>query len=130
LEQQIVANLSLGTTRLVELGRALATGSKLILLDEPCSGLDQTETSRIEATLRSVQHDLDLSMLIVEHDMEFILSIADNIFVLDSGQIIASGTPAEIRRSEIVHRAYLGGTPEQIKAEAEAAAAPSTGAGA
>jgi ABC-type branched-subunit amino acid transport system ATPase component len=129
-EDQIVANLSLGTTRLVELGRALATGAKLVLLDEPCSGLDQAETSRIEETLRAVQQDLDLSMLIVEHDMEFILSIATNVFVLDSGQMIASGTPAAIRSSEAVQRAYLGGTPEQIEAEAKAAAAPSTGAGA
>jgi branched-chain amino acid transport system ATP-binding protein len=129
LEERIGADLPLGTTRLVELGRALATGAKLILLDEPCSGLDQAETKRIEATLRSIQRDLELSMLIVEHDMEFILSIAQNIFVLDSGQIIASGTPAEIRRSETVQRAYLGGTPEQIEAEAEAASAPALGAG-
>jgi ABC-type branched-subunit amino acid transport system ATPase component len=129
-EERIVANLSLGTTRLVELGRALATGAKLILLDEPCSGLDQAETARIEAALRTIQEDLELSMLIVEHDMEFILSIAKNIFVLDSGQLIASGTPPAIRRSEVVQRAYLGGTPEQIAAEAEAAAAGSAGAGA
>jgi len=129
-QERIVANLSLGTTRLVELGRALATGASLILLDEPCSGLDQTETSRIEATLRAIQQDLQLSMLIVEHDMEFILSIARNVFVLDSGHMIASGTPAEIRRSEVVQRAYLGGTPEQIAAEAESAAAGAAGAGA
>jgi branched-chain amino acid transport system ATP-binding protein len=130
LQERTVADLPLGTTRLIELARAIATGAKLLLMDEPCSGLDQTETTRLEAILGTIQKDLDLSMLIVEHDTEFILSIAKNIFVLDSGRVIASGTPAAIRQNEEVRRAYLGGTAEQIAAEAEAAGMQPKAAGA
>jgi branched-chain amino acid transport system ATP-binding protein len=113
IEEEIVANLPLGTSRLVELARAISTGANLILMDEPCSGLDQAETTQLEGVLRSIQEDLALSLLIVEHDMTFILSIATNVIVMDSGQVIARGAPAEIRESTAVRQAYLGSSTNQ-----------------
>jgi branched-chain amino acid transport system ATP-binding protein len=110
LEDQIVANLPLGTCRLVELARAIATGANVVFLDEPCSGLDRPETKRLEEAMRSIQQQLGLTFLIVEHDMEFILSIAPRIYVLAFGRVIAEGTPLEIRASVDVREAYLGST--------------------
>jgi ABC-type branched-subunit amino acid transport system ATPase component len=115
LETEMVANLPIGTCRLVELGRAISTGANLILLDEPCSGLDRQETDQLEAALRRIQEELGLSLLIVEHDMDFILSIARRVYVMNYGQVIAEGSPAEIRKSPEVHEAYLGGTPDEIE---------------
>jgi ABC-type branched-subunit amino acid transport system ATPase component len=108
LQEQTVANLPLGTSRLVEFARAVATGANLILMDEPCSGLDQRETEQLKASLRRIQRDLGLSLLIVEHDMQFILSMASSVIVMDSGSVIATGTPNAIRQSAEVRRAYLG----------------------
>ena len=108
LEDRVVATLSLGSNRLVELARAIATGSSLILMDEPCSGLDHVETATLQTALTHMRTELNLSLLIVEHDMDFILTIADTILVLNYGRMIAKGTPQEIRASEEVRRAYLG----------------------
>lgn len=108
-ENTIAANLPLGTLRLVELARAIATGANLILMDEPCSGLDRRETNELEGFLRNIQAHLGLSLLIVEHDIEFILSIASTVFVLDGGRLIAAGAPGAIRRDPVVRKAYLGG---------------------
>lgn len=108
IADETVANLPLGTMRLVELGRALATGSSLLLMDEPCSGLDRSETVEFERVLRSVHDAMKLTFLIVEHDMEFVLSIAGHVVVLDAGRVIAEGNPAQITRDPAVHQAYLG----------------------
>lgn len=124
LEHRVVATLSLGTNRLVELARAIATGSTLILMDEPCSGLDHVETATLRTALAHMRTQLSLSLLIVEHDMDFILTIADTILVLNYGKMIAKGTPAEIRASEEVRRAYLGDD------ENQATAVPATADGA
>jgi branched-chain amino acid transport system ATP-binding protein len=105
---QSVAALSVGNCRLLELARAIATGASLILMDEPCSGLDHRETDELEVALRTIQQDLGLTLLIVEHDVEFILSIAERIHVLSSGELIFSGSPDETRRSSAVRAAYLG----------------------
>ncbi len=121
LEDRVVATLPLGTNRLVELARAVATGSTLILMDEPCSGLDHVETTLLKSALEQMLAELSLSLLIVEHDMDFILSIADTIVVLNYGKQIARGTPAEIRASQDVRRAYLGNADaSDPKAEPEA----------
>ena len=109
VESTIAAGLPLGTLRLLEFARAIATGANIILMDEPCSGLDRQETTELEYVLREIQERLGLSLLIVEHDIEFILSIAECVFVLDSGRLIASGSPDDIRKSAAVRRAYLGG---------------------
>jgi ABC-type branched-subunit amino acid transport system ATPase component len=104
----VVATLPLGTCRLVEFGRAIATGADLILLDEPCSGLDGPETSHLKSAIQLLQSELGLSLLIVEHDIEFILSIAERISVLSNGRLIAEGVPEDVRKSAAVRTAYLG----------------------
>jgi branched-chain amino acid transport system ATP-binding protein len=102
-----VSTLPTGEARLVELARALAINPSLILLDEPCSGLDDNETKLLGELLRELASERR-SVLIVEHDMDLVLRICDRIYVLDFGEIIASGTPAEVRRDPVVQAAYLG----------------------
>jgi branched-chain amino acid transport system ATP-binding protein len=108
LQNELVAKLPIGTCRLVELARAMCTGAQLILMDEPCSGLDRRETAALEIALRQVQSQVGLALLVVEHDMEFILSLATWLYVMNFGQVIAAGSPDEIRKSEQVRLAYLG----------------------
>ena len=108
LRDEIVGHLPLGTCRLVELGRALATAPEVVLLDEASSGLDRHETNEFEAIVRRVQEERELTILLVEHDVEFVMSIAHRILVLSFGRLLADGTPAQIASDEEVHRVYLG----------------------
>ncbi len=105
-----VAALPLGLARLVEVGRALATGPRVVLLDEPLSGLDVRATENLTAVLeRVVASSVDgLSLLMVEHDVASVLALSSKIFVLDFGQLVAQGTPSEIRADPVVRAAYLG----------------------
>jgi branched-chain amino acid transport system ATP-binding protein len=99
--------LTTGQARLVELGRALVTGPRVLLLDEPASGLDSEETevfARLLLTLATRQ----LSLLLVEHDMSLVMQVCHHIFVLDYGRIIAEGTPEQVRNDRSVIDAYLG----------------------
>jgi branched-chain amino acid transport system ATP-binding protein len=100
-------DLPLGLSRLVELGRALCTEPRLLLLDEPSSGLRHEESRRLAALLASLPRQ-GMSLLVVEHDMSFVLGLCDDITVLDFGRVIASGSPKEIRKDPIVQAAYLG----------------------
>ena len=102
--------LSLGRGRLVEVGRALMTEPKLLLLDEPSSGLDAAETAALAVTLRAVQAERGTAVLLVEHDVEFVRSFSERLYVLDFGTLIAAGPTAEVLGSDEVRRAYLGGT--------------------
>ncbi|GAA0616521.1 hypothetical protein GCM10009547_18240 [Sporichthya brevicatena] len=102
------ALLSTGQRRLLELARVLAGEFRLLLLDEPSSGLDESETERFGQILRQAVEERGVGILIVEHDMPLVMSICDHIHVLDFGQMIFAGTPAETQASEIVRRAYLG----------------------
>jgi len=99
--------LPTGQARLVELGRALAARPKLLLLDEPASGLDENETERFGTLLRELAV-AGLGILLVEHDVALVMATCTQISVLDFGQIIASGSPDVIRRSPAVQSAYLG----------------------
>jgi branched-chain amino acid transport system ATP-binding protein len=103
--------LPLGTTRLVEVGRALASGPKLVLLDEPLSGLDTNESKQLAAALRRTVDVEEISLLLVEHDVAMVLSLCSNIYVLDFGRQIAVGTPDAIRNDPAVKAAYLGDAP-------------------
>ncbi len=96
-----------GTARLLELARALASEPKLLLLDEPSSGLDESETDDFGDLLRELAAE-GRAVLMVEHDMDLVMTVCDEIHVLDFGHIIASGTPAEIRANRRVQEAYLG----------------------
>ena len=110
-----VRGLPFGTLRMVELGRALVTGAKLIMLDEPASGLNEAETDRLSTVVSNLR-DLGLSVLLIEHDVRMVTAICDYIYVLDQGQLIAEGTPTEIQRNPRVVAAYLG-EPDQDKAK-------------
>jgi branched-chain amino acid transport system ATP-binding protein len=103
-----VGGLPYGTRKRVELARALASEPELLLMDEPVAGMNPTETAELSATIARVRAERDLAILVVEHDMAMVMEVADWITVLDFGQVIAQGRPAEIRESEIVREAYLG----------------------
>ena len=99
--------LPTGTGRLVELGRALATRPKVLLLDEPAAGQDTDETERFSEVLRDLANN-GLAILLVEHDMELVMNVCHTVAVLDHGSIICTGTPAEVRADPEVQAAYLG----------------------
>jgi branched-chain amino acid transport system ATP-binding protein len=103
-----IESLSLGVGRLVEIGRALMTEPKLVLLDEPSSGLDRHETEALAEQLRTVQRERGFVILLVEHDVEFVRSLVERVFVLDFGTLIASGTTADVFADSAVRKAYLG----------------------
>ncbi len=105
-----VAALSLGHCRLVELGRALCGEPRLLMADEPSSGLDMTETAALATVLRGVQRDQGMAVLLVEHDMEMVRAAVDRVVVLDVGEIIAQGTFDTVVADPEVRRAYLGRT--------------------
>ena len=102
-----VGELPTGQARLVELGRALAIRPKVLLLDEPASGLDDAETASL-ASLIAELTAAGLAVLLVEHDVPLVMSVCSMIYVLDFGRIIASGTPDQVQQNQTVLDAYLG----------------------
>jgi ABC-type branched-subunit amino acid transport system ATPase component len=105
---RLAGEISTGQGRLVELARALARRPRILLLDEPSSGLDVKESEAFGGILTDLVADRGIGILMIEHDMSLVLRICDPIYVLDFGKPLMNGTPAEVRNSELVRDAYLG----------------------
>jgi branched-chain amino acid transport system ATP-binding protein len=107
-ETDLARNLPYGDQRRLELARALASAPKLLLLDEPTAGMNPGETAQMTALIQRLRDDLDLTVLLIEHDMKVVMGISERITVLDHGELLAEGTPEEIRSNPSVIEAYLG----------------------
>jgi branched-chain amino acid transport system ATP-binding protein len=99
--------LSFGQLRLLEIARAVAAEPAVLLLDEPAAGLNRVEIDRMSAAIRSLRDEHGMSVLVVDHDVPFVFGISDRITAMNSGRVIAEGTPAEIERDDAVRSAYL-----------------------
>ncbi len=106
--KQLVGGLPYGTQKLVELGRALALEPKLLLLDEPCAGMNSEEKQDMIFWVKDIQDELGITILLIEHDMQMVMEISNRILAINFGQPITEGTPEEVQKHPEVLKAYLG----------------------
>ena len=112
LRHHHAGGMAAGQRKLVEIGRALASEPKLLLLDEPSSGMTREEKEDVARFILRMKHEMGLTQILIEHDVRFVTDLCDVVFVLDFGRCIASGTPAEVMADEAVITAYLGESAE------------------
>ena len=108
-KDELAKNLPYGEQTRLEIARALASKPKFILLDEPAAGMNPNETNELRELIKWIKGKFDITIILIEHDMSLVMSVCDNIYVLDHGEMIASGTPKEIKNNPVVIKAYLGG---------------------
>lgn len=107
-EQTKAKNLPYGQQRKLEIARALASNPKVLMLDEPAAGMNPNETAELMETIHFIREKFDITVLLIEHDMQLVMGICERILVVDYGKTIAEGTPDEIKVNPDVIRAYLG----------------------
>ncbi len=108
VRDQFVGSLAYGKRKLVEVGRALALEPKVMLLDEPSAGMNTEEKDDLTIWIKDIQEDYNVTILLIEHDMNMIMGISDRVFAMNQGQKIVLGTPQEVQRNTEVIKAYLG----------------------
>ena len=112
----VASQLSYGARRRLEIARALATSPEVILLDEPAAGTNPSEKLELTTLIRRVRDERGVSVLLIEHDMKLVMALAERLYVLNFGSVIAEGTPQEIRENQVVIDAYLGTTHDEADA--------------
>lgn len=113
----ISASLSYGDRRRLEIARGLATNPQVLLLDEPAAGTNPSEKNELTLLIRKVRDVMGVSILLIEHDMKLVMALAERLYVLNFGSVIAQGTPAEIRANDAVIEAYLGSSADQTEGQ-------------
>jgi len=106
---ELAGNLPYGQQRRLEIVRALATEPKILFLDEPAAGMNPQETAELTQLIRKIQREFQITIVLIEHDMSLVMDVCERIYVLEYGQVIAHGTPIEIKNNPRVIQAYLGG---------------------
>jgi branched-chain amino acid transport system ATP-binding protein len=113
IKNENVKNLSFGTQKKIDMARAIISQPKLVLLDEPVAGTNPQETSELASLIKKLNKEKGLTILMIEHDMTFVMSISDRVAVMEFGKKIAEGTPSEIQNNRAVIEAYLGEVDEE-----------------
>ena len=108
VRDKLVGALPYGTQKLIELGRALALEPSLLLLDEPCAGMNSEEKQDMIFWIKDIQDDLDISILLIEHDMKMVMDISDRILAINFGKPVALGTPKQVQKNPDLLQAYIG----------------------